>query len=124
MGDWELSFLVLSSNLKSKNCFGRCKFIMILTIFSLVNNLFISEFYLFGLVELKLFVLSNKIILMISLKWLAFLQRRCALEDWMEKLLSDIDLSRSVLVATFLELEASVRSGRCPDNASYYDTRM
>ena len=38
----------------------------------------------------------------------------------MEKILSDIDLSRSVLVATFLELEASVRSGRCPDNASYY----
>ena len=38
----------------------------------------------------------------------------------MEKLLSDIDLSRSVLVATFLELEASVRSGRCLDNASYY----
>lgn len=40
-------------------------------------------------------------------------QRRCALEDWMEKLLSDIDLSRTVHVAIFLELEAAVRSCRC-----------
>ncbi|PON48077.1 Phox domain containing protein [Parasponia andersonii] len=37
-------------------------------------------------------------------------QRRCSLEDWMEKLLSDIDLSRSFQIATFLELEAAVRS--------------
>ncbi|XVF24763.1 hypothetical protein REPUB_Repub13aG0155400 [Reevesia pubescens] len=37
-------------------------------------------------------------------------ERRCSLEDWMEKLLSDIDISRSVSVATFLELEAAVRS--------------
>ncbi|PQQ18570.1 PX domain-containing protein EREX isoform X4 [Prunus yedoensis var. nudiflora] len=37
-------------------------------------------------------------------------ERRCSLEDWMEKLLSDIDLSRNVLVATFLELEAAARS--------------
>ncbi|XP_062089888.1 PX domain-containing protein EREX [Humulus lupulus] len=37
-------------------------------------------------------------------------QRRCALEDWMEKLLSDIDLSRSFQIAAFLELEAAVRS--------------
>ncbi|KAK6912239.1 Phox homology [Dillenia turbinata] len=29
-------------------------------------------------------------------------ERRCSLEDWLEKLLSDIDLSRSALVATFL----------------------
>lgn len=36
--------------------------------------------------------------------------RRCFLEDWMEKLLSDIELSRSVPVATFLELEAAARS--------------
>lgn len=41
------------------------------------------------------------------------MQRRCALEDWMEKLLSDIDLSRTVHVAIFLELEAGVRSCRC-----------
>ncbi|MBA0840538.1 hypothetical protein Goarm_003116, partial [Gossypium armourianum] len=34
-------------------------------------------------------------------------ERRCSLEDWMEKLLSDIDISRSVSVATFLELEAA-----------------
>jgi hypothetical protein len=32
------------------------------------------------------------------------------LEQWMTKLLSDIDLSRSVSVASFLELEAAARS--------------
>ncbi|KAL4296503.1 hypothetical protein GQ457_12G020140 [Hibiscus cannabinus] len=37
-------------------------------------------------------------------------ERRCSLEEWMTKLLSDIDLSRSVTVASFLELEAAVRS--------------
>ncbi|KAL4386465.1 hypothetical protein GQ457_09G008170 [Hibiscus cannabinus] len=37
-------------------------------------------------------------------------ERRCSLEDWMEKLLSDIDISRSVSVAIFLDLEAAVRS--------------
>ncbi|RVW92045.1 PX domain-containing protein EREX [Vitis vinifera] len=52
---------------------------------------------------------------------MAFLQRRCALEDWMEKLLSDIDLSRSVLVATFLELEASVRSAFYDSNQQISD---
>lgn len=31
----------------------------------------------------------------------------------MEKMLSDIDVSRSVPVASFLELEAAVRSCRC-----------
>lgn len=31
----------------------------------------------------------------------------------MEKLLSDIDISRSFPVATFLELEAAARSCRC-----------
>ncbi|KAG8656265.1 PX domain-containing protein EREX isoform X2 [Manihot esculenta] len=36
-------------------------------------------------------------------------ERRCSLEDWMEKLLSDIDISRSAPVGTFLELEAAVR---------------
>ncbi|KAK3020483.1 hypothetical protein RJ639_045733 [Escallonia herrerae] len=44
-------------------------------------------------------------------------ERRCALEDWMEKVLSDIDLSRSAPVATFLELEAAVRS-------SFYDSNQ
>ncbi|KAG4178910.1 hypothetical protein ERO13_A10G072900v2 [Gossypium hirsutum] len=43
-------------------------------------------------------------------------ERRCSLEDWMEKLLSDIDISRSVSVATFLELEAAARSCRSFDN--------
>ncbi|XP_074370919.1 uncharacterized protein LOC141712052 isoform X1 [Apium graveolens] len=33
-----------------------------------------------------------------------------ALEDWMGKLLSDIDVSRTVHVALFLELEAAARS--------------
>ncbi|KAF8658516.1 hypothetical protein HU200_058972 [Digitaria exilis] len=37
-------------------------------------------------------------------------QRRHALEEWMQKLLSDIDLSRSAPVAAFLELEAAARS--------------
>ncbi|XP_031279628.1 PX domain-containing protein EREL1 isoform X1 [Pistacia vera] len=37
-------------------------------------------------------------------------ERRCSLEEWMTKLLSDIDLSRSVSVASFLELEAAARS--------------
>lgn len=37
-------------------------------------------------------------------------ERRQALEDWMEKLLSDIDVSRTVHVALFLELEAAARS--------------
>ncbi|XWS70445.1 hypothetical protein CRYUN_Cryun03dG0048800 [Craigia yunnanensis] len=37
-------------------------------------------------------------------------ERRCSLEEWMTKLLSDIDLSRSVTVASFLELEAAARS--------------
>ncbi|XP_058110695.1 PX domain-containing protein EREL1-like isoform X3 [Magnolia sinica] len=39
-----------------------------------------------------------------------FAARRYALEEWMGKLLSDIDLSRSVPVASFLELEAAARS--------------
>ncbi|KAI4376332.1 hypothetical protein MLD38_014109 [Melastoma candidum] len=37
-------------------------------------------------------------------------ERRCLLEEWMTKLLSDIDLSRSFAVAAFLELEAAARS--------------
>ncbi|KAL6534105.1 hypothetical protein OROHE_013938 [Orobanche hederae] len=36
--------------------------------------------------------------------------RRSSLEEWMTKLLSDIDLSRSIAVASFLELEAAARS--------------
>ncbi|CAH2053589.1 unnamed protein product [Thlaspi arvense] len=44
------------------------------------------------------------------LKMFSLLQRRCSLEDWMNRLLSDIDISRSALIATFLELEAAVRS--------------
>lgn len=36
-------------------------------------------------------------------------ERRCALEGWVEKLLSDIDVSRTALVAIFLELEAAAR---------------
>lgn len=37
-------------------------------------------------------------------------ERRRALEEWIGKLLSDLDLSRSAPVATFLDLEAAVRS--------------
>ncbi|KAL5223713.1 hypothetical protein ABZP36_010352 [Zizania latifolia] len=49
-------------------------------------------------------------------------ERRNALEEWMQKLLSDIDLSRSAPVAAFLELEAAARShfqdwNQCPSEA-------
>ncbi|KAG4979032.1 hypothetical protein AAZX31_13G347500 [Glycine max] len=37
-------------------------------------------------------------------------ERRLLLADWMEKLLSDVDVSRSAPVAIFLELEAAARS--------------
>ncbi|KAI3455298.1 hypothetical protein Pfo_011961 [Paulownia fortunei] len=40
-------------------------------------------------------------------------ERRCSLEDWMAKVLSDIDFSRSAPVACFLELEAAARSSLC-----------
>ncbi|KAM7277464.1 hypothetical protein ACFE04_019330 [Oxalis oulophora] len=43
-------------------------------------------------------------------------ERRCSLEEWMTKILSDIDLSRSVAVASFLELEAAARSSFLDDN--------
>ena len=55
--------------------------------------------FVFGLVFLKMFGL----------------QRRNTLEEWMQKLLSDIDLSRSAPVAAFLELEAAARSCMCID---------
>uniref|UniRef100_M4E5A8 PX domain-containing protein n=1 Tax=Brassica campestris TaxID=3711 RepID=M4E5A8_BRACM len=41
-------------------------------------------------------------------------ERRCSLEEWITKLLSDIELARSVVVASFLELEAAARSA-CQD---------
>lgn len=47
------------------------------------------------------------------LKMVSLLQRRSSLEDWMEKLLSDIDISRSAPIGTFLELEAAARSCMC-----------
>ncbi|XP_021769365.1 PX domain-containing protein EREL1-like isoform X2 [Chenopodium quinoa] len=37
-------------------------------------------------------------------------ERRCSLEEWISKLLSDIDISRCMPVASFLELEAAARS--------------
>lgn len=45
------------------------------------------------------------------LNWFKLLQRMCALEGWMTKLLSDIDVSRTAHVAIFLELEAAAREG-------------
>ncbi|CDY13475.1 BnaA03g51930D [Brassica napus] len=41
-------------------------------------------------------------------------ERRCSLEEWITKLLSDIELARSVVVASFLELETAARSA-CQD---------
>ncbi|XP_038898167.1 PX domain-containing protein EREL2 isoform X2 [Benincasa hispida] len=43
-------------------------------------------------------------------------ERRRSLEEWLTKLLSDIDISRSVAVASFLELEAAARSSFQNDN--------
>ncbi|KAM7490081.1 hypothetical protein LguiA_033002 [Lonicera macranthoides] len=43
-------------------------------------------------------------------------ERRRALEEWMTKLLSDIDISRSIAVASFLELEAAARSSFQDEN--------
>ncbi|KAL8162027.1 hypothetical protein V2J09_013516 [Rumex salicifolius] len=37
-------------------------------------------------------------------------ERRYSLEGWMTKLLSDIQISRSIVIASFLELEAAARS--------------
>ncbi|XP_074557227.1 PX domain-containing protein EREL1-like, partial [Curcuma longa] len=46
-------------------------------------------------------------------------ERRYALEEWMGKLLSDIDLARSAQVADFFELEAAARSAfQCVNNAT------
>lgn len=47
----------------------------------------------------------------LRLKTRAMLEaRRTSLEEWMTKLLSDIDFSRSIAVASFLELEAAARA--------------
>ncbi|KAL3500905.1 hypothetical protein ACH5RR_039998 [Cinchona calisaya] len=43
-------------------------------------------------------------------------ERRRLLEEWMTKLLSDIDISRSFVVASFLELEAVARSSFQDEN--------
>ncbi|XP_059456234.1 PX domain-containing protein EREX isoform X3 [Corylus avellana] len=55
-------------------------------------------------------------------------ERKCSLEDWLEKLLSDIDLSRSAPMATFLELEAAARSSFNDENQkipdAYSSTQM
>ncbi|EPS67002.1 hypothetical protein M569_07772, partial [Genlisea aurea] len=44
-------------------------------------------------------------------------ERRSSLEEWISKSLSDIDLSRSIVVASFLELEAAVRLSFKDDGA-------
>lgn len=43
-------------------------------------------------------------------------ERRCSLEEWITKLLSDIDISRSIIVASFLELESAARSSFQDEN--------
>uniref|UniRef100_A0A7N0R8E4 PX domain-containing protein n=1 Tax=Kalanchoe fedtschenkoi TaxID=63787 RepID=A0A7N0R8E4_KALFE len=43
-------------------------------------------------------------------------ERRLSLEEWLSKLLSDIDVSRSVPVASFLELEAAARASFQDEN--------
>ncbi|KAI3687118.1 hypothetical protein L1987_80809 [Smallanthus sonchifolius] len=46
-------------------------------------------------------------------------ERRCTLEEWMTKLLSDIDVSRSIVVASFLELESAARSSFQDENPEF-----
>ncbi|XP_024961145.1 PX domain-containing protein EREL1-like isoform X3 [Cynara cardunculus var. scolymus] len=43
-------------------------------------------------------------------------ERRGSLEEWMTKLLSDIDISRSIVVASFLELVSAARSSFQDEN--------
>lgn len=71
------------------------------------NQTLLEEVDTDSLSTLKIFGSEN------ILKMFSLLQRRCSLEDWMNRLLSDIDISRSALIATFLELEAAVRSCMC-----------
>ncbi|KAI4316341.1 hypothetical protein L6164_024329 [Bauhinia variegata] len=48
---------------------------------------------------------------LVRLKSRALLEeRRCSLEEWINELLSDIDISRCAALASFLELEAAARS--------------
>ncbi|XP_008788832.2 PX domain-containing protein EREL1-like isoform X3 [Phoenix dactylifera] len=49
-------------------------------------------------------------------------ERRHALEEWMGKLLSDIDLSRSAPMASFLDLEAAARSSFRDANHDHLET--
>ncbi|KAF9615212.1 hypothetical protein IFM89_022474 [Coptis chinensis] len=51
-------------------------------------------------------------------------ERRCSLEEWMGKLLSDIDISRSVPVASFLELEAAARSSFLDPNQQTLEANL
>ncbi|CAI9775500.1 unnamed protein product [Fraxinus pennsylvanica] len=51
-------------------------------------------------------------------------ERRNSLEEWMARLLSDIDLSRSAAVASFLELEASARSSFQDDGQNSPDSNI
>lgn len=48
-------------------------------------------------------------------------ERRCLLEDWMTKVLSDIELSRSAPIGIFLELEAAARSSFYEMNQNVVD---
>ncbi|KAK9130640.1 hypothetical protein Sjap_011127 [Stephania japonica] len=50
-------------------------------------------------------------------------ERRFTLEEWMGKLLSDIDVSRSVPVASFLELEAAARSSFHDVDSAAFDVK-
>lgn len=51
-------------------------------------------------------------------------ERRCSLEDWIVKVLSDIDLSRSAPVAFFLELEEAARSSFCESSHQESDVNL
>ncbi|KAJ3679141.1 hypothetical protein LUZ60_017152 [Juncus effusus] len=53
---------------------------------------------------------SRKSLLNVNTDKMLLEERRRELEEWLTKLLSDIDISRSAPVASFLDLEAAVRS--------------
>ncbi|XP_060205169.1 PX domain-containing protein EREX-like isoform X2 [Lycium barbarum] len=51
-------------------------------------------------------------------------ERRCLLEDWMAKVLSDIEFSRSAPIGIFLELEAAARSSFDELNQNVADANL
>ena len=79
------------------------------------QSLELSEWVLCSNICRETLLLNTIRQIQLTKKLFCLAQRRHALEEWMERLLADIDISRSVPLASFLELEAAVRAGmfRC-----------